>query len=80
MQKITFKRGAHMWEHSTEEEKGYIPHLNGSPLPYIAIKCDSLGDWSVWSKTGEGVHVCGGLTYAETKESFTNFYLNNTQL
>lgn len=76
MQKITFKRGGHMWEHSTEEEKGYIPHFNGLSLPYIVMKCDSLGDWSVWSKNGEGEHVCGGLTYAEAKDSFTRYYLN----
>ena len=76
MEGLTFKRGTHSYTWSTEAEKGYIPHLNGRELPYIIIKCDALKDWGVWTKSGGGDHVCGGLTLKEAKESFTNFITN----
>lgn len=73
MKGLTFKRGTHFYEWSTEAEKGYIPHLDGVKLSYIITKCDTLNDWGVWSLWGEGDHVCGGLTLKEAKESFTKF-------
>ena len=76
MNGITYKRGSYKYAFSDEAEKGYIPHLDGRELPYIIIKCDVLKDWGVWTKSGGGEHVCGGLTLSEAKESFNRFLTN----
>ena len=75
MKRFTFKRTLHTWGHSTEVEKGYRPYFFGSPLDYIIMKDEFQGDWSVYEMSGEGKHVCGGLTYKEAKESFQYFFI-----
>ena len=72
--KYTFKRTQKRYDWSEDVYKGYTPYLNNFELPYFIDSSPELGDWSVWEADGEGRHVCGGLTYAEAKESFKTYY------
>ena len=72
--KYTFKRTELRYEWSEDTHKGYTPYVNGEKLPYFIDSSPELGDWSVWEAEGEGRHVCGGLTYAEAKESFKYYH------
>lgn len=76
MDTIKFKRALHLWEWDEDAQKGYRPYYGGVELPYFIQYDDFLKDWSVWrTDDNAGAHVCGGLTYGEAKESFTNYYL-----
>jgi len=74
MESFKFKKAVHFYEWSgAEPEIGYSPYINGALMPYIITKCDTLGDWGVWSTIGEGDLICGGCTYAEAKQTFTRY-------
>lgn len=72
--KFTFKRKEQVYNWSEESHKGYAPYVNGEELEYFIDRSPEVGDWSVWEANGEGRHVCGGLSYAEAKESFIYYY------